>query len=409
MKEIKQAYKAMALQWHPDRHPNDAEHATRRFLEVQDAYQMLMRECYPWDSAISSPVHQRAESTSTYQSGSCFSSSASTLGSFIHVSASSMDSLVTPASTIKSSTSSDKSYPSDSQWFGGSQPTVDSHPPQYAKDDHIRRTHFPSMSPLGRMRASHSSENLRHNSNMWSNYTPPSLPKYSTTRTSRDSHTFTIVPPSRQHHSPPPASSWDHYRLHENHQALSLRSLGIGPAKEWMYSLGLSLEELLNGKHCTFSLSRNLISGKSQNVVLEVEIPPGCREGVRIFCRGVGHERKDGTRQAIAFIIEELGHEHFSRTNDDLFLDVKIPWNDSLRRQAADFAVEGLDRQKHRFRIDYPKDRMLKGKSVIRGAGMPIRSRGKVVGRGSLFVQWEIIPHHPRVLNFVKRFMHFRK
>lgn len=34
MKEIKQAYKAMALQWHPDRHPNDAEHATRRFLEV---------------------------------------------------------------------------------------------------------------------------------------------------------------------------------------------------------------------------------------------------------------------------------------------------------------------------------------------------------------------------------------
>ncbi|KXN88621.1 Chaperone protein DnaJ 2 [Leucoagaricus sp. SymC.cos] len=353
--EIKQAYKTMALRWHPDRHPDNTELATMRFLEVQEAYQMLMQERYPLGSALLSSVHQRSESVSTYESGTCFSASTSTLGSFIHVSASSTESLMTSATTVKSSAPSYKSYPSDSPWYGMGGPTGVYHPPRYA-------------------------------------------------------HSFTIVPPARKPRTPPSAtSSWDHYALHERHQTLCFRSLGIGPAKEWIYGLALTLEELLIGKHCSFSLSRNFNSGKRKTIVLDVDIPPGCREGMRILCRGVGHERKDGSRQDIAFIIEEIGHDHFSRAYDDLLLDVKIPWDDSLRHQVADFVIDGLDGQNHSFRVDYPRDRMLKGKSVIRGAGMPIRSGGKVIGRGNLFVQWEIIAHHPKVLNFMKRFMHFRR
>ncbi|KAF9451904.1 DnaJ-domain-containing protein [Macrolepiota fuliginosa MF-IS2] len=414
--EIKQAYKTMALRWHPDRHPDDVENATRRFLEVQDAYQALMREDrqYLDSTSIPSPVTQCTESVSTYQTyqtGTCFSASTSTLGSFIRVSASSMDSVVTPATTFKSGTSSHKSYPSEPQWGGRNGPTVASHPPQYANDDHSRRTYSkPPAPPFGRPRARHSSENLRQYSEEWSNYTPPSLPKYSTTRQSKDSRTFTIVPPARKQHAPPATTtSWDYYRLHQRHQTLPLRSLGIGPAREWVYSLALTLRELLNGKQCSFSLSRNLISGGTKDVILEVDIPPGCRGGTRILCRGVGHERKDKTRQDIVFIVEELNHDHFSWVHDDLILEVKIPWDGSLRHQGGDFVVEGLDGKGHCFRVDYPWGRMLKGKSVIRGAGMPIRRGGRVVGRGSLIVHWEIIPQHPKVLNFMKRFMHFRR
>jgi DnaJ family protein B protein 4 len=54
----------------------------------------------------------------------------------------------------------------------------------------------------------------------------------------------------------------------------------------------------------------------------------------------------------------------------------------------ADFAVKGIDRQNYCFRIDYPRDRVLKGKSEIRGAGMPIRNRGEVVGRGNFVIQY---------------------
>jgi hypothetical protein len=146
-----------------------------------------MRERCPWDSVVSSPMTQRVESVSTYQSGACFSESMSSLGSFIHVSASSMDSLVTPASTVKSSAPSYKSYPSDSQRYGRNGPTIVFHPPQYAKDDHTHRAYSSPLSTFGRSRARHSTENVRHHPTEWSNYTPPSLPKYSTTRSSRDS------------------------------------------------------------------------------------------------------------------------------------------------------------------------------------------------------------------------------
>ncbi|TFY79613.1 hypothetical protein EWM64_g4398 [Hericium alpestre] len=39
--DIKIAYKKLALKWHPDRHLNDKERATQRFIEIHDAYRAL--------------------------------------------------------------------------------------------------------------------------------------------------------------------------------------------------------------------------------------------------------------------------------------------------------------------------------------------------------------------------------
>ncbi|KAI8870735.1 DnaJ-domain-containing protein [Ramicandelaber brevisporus] len=39
--EIKAAYKKQALKWHPDRHRQDKEEATRKFKEVSEAYEVL--------------------------------------------------------------------------------------------------------------------------------------------------------------------------------------------------------------------------------------------------------------------------------------------------------------------------------------------------------------------------------
>jgi len=40
-KAIKQAYRKMALKWHPDKNPDDREEAERRFREVAEAYEVL--------------------------------------------------------------------------------------------------------------------------------------------------------------------------------------------------------------------------------------------------------------------------------------------------------------------------------------------------------------------------------
>ena len=39
--EIKKRYKKLAVKWHPDRNPNDKENAQKRFMEIQEAYEIL--------------------------------------------------------------------------------------------------------------------------------------------------------------------------------------------------------------------------------------------------------------------------------------------------------------------------------------------------------------------------------
>lgn len=165
-----------------------------------------------------------------------------------------------------------------------------------------------------------------------------------------------------------------------------LRPLGAGSSREWIYPLTLTLEELFSGKHCHFGIVRRMISGKERNVVIELDIPPGCQRGTRILCRGVGHQLPDGSLQDIVFVIEEAVHDRFTRSKDDLFLDLRISWTDDLRRQSKRVGIRGLDGEELSIYIE-ARDKVLTGSHGIRGAGMPIRRQGKVRGRGNLIVR----------------------
>lgn len=39
--DIKRAYKKLALKWHPDKNPEDKDLAQRKFIAVQQAYEVL--------------------------------------------------------------------------------------------------------------------------------------------------------------------------------------------------------------------------------------------------------------------------------------------------------------------------------------------------------------------------------
>jgi DnaJ-class molecular chaperone len=53
IKEIKQKYKMLMKKWHPDKHKDDIEKATKMSSQINDAYETIMHYCnnfqYPFD------------------------------------------------------------------------------------------------------------------------------------------------------------------------------------------------------------------------------------------------------------------------------------------------------------------------------------------------------------------------
>jgi DnaJ C terminal domain len=153
--------------------------------------------------------------------------------------------------------------------------------------------------------------------------------------------------------------------------------------KEWQFPLELTLEELFQGTTIRFRVTRRLLTGKTKQCLVVIDIPQGTYAGTKIRCPGIGHERKNGTRQDVVFIVAEKPHNRFERVEDDLFLEVLVPYVDQLAEQGGDITVEGIDGTMLTVNIPYPIEQTLTdGKVIVKGAGMPFCD-----GRGDLIVK----------------------
>jgi len=200
-------------------------------------------------------------------------------------------------------------------------------------------------------------------------------------------------------------------------------------------------------------------------VVLDVDVPPGCRAGTKIVFRDAGHERRDGMKQDLVFVVREAKHERFVRGHewagdeddvrgerkdedkdkgqerrkdpdkgrdrdekngdrksrkhrkyreDDLVMDVRLPWVDRLKEEKAKVVFSGIDGKELVFEIDCrggkggsgkEKEGKMTGVYILENAGMPVRSNihagdnaNKGAGadtneagqRGRMIIRWEI-------------------
>ncbi|KDQ24354.1 hypothetical protein PLEOSDRAFT_1046712 [Pleurotus ostreatus PC15] len=336
--EITAAYKKLALKWHPDRRLNDQENATKKFVEINDAYRALLNE-----------RRGRSKSTSSSDSRSRSRSSSRTPSN---------DSC---PDFDNRSTSSFTTFESDS--CVGEDDT--------AQDEYMRN---PSMNRSTRPVDTNPTQTTSRLSK-----SPPTISRTSTSIPNFETPSDTELPGT---------------------SALNRRGTVYTSSKEWKYNLKLTLEELFHGKKCRFRLDRYLQSGVKRRIVINIDVPPGCAPGTRIVCAGAGHEHKDGTFQDIVFVVDEESHDMFYRVADDLVMEVTLPWDSNLEKDEGTVRFRGLDGEMLTIKIDYRKERSLKGCNVIFGAGMT--GKGEPSRRGDLFVRyvlpppnWNLGPDHP--------------
>ena len=61
LKEIKNKYKNLMKKWHPDKHKDDTEKATKMSMQINEAYEVILEYCntyeYPFDEESIKKTH----------------------------------------------------------------------------------------------------------------------------------------------------------------------------------------------------------------------------------------------------------------------------------------------------------------------------------------------------------------
>lgn len=124
--------------------------------------------------------------------------------------------------------------------------------------------------------------------------------------------------------------------------------------------------------------------------MVEVNVLPGWKAGTKARFDAAGNENEDGSFQNVIFVVEEKPHDNFTRQGDDLHTKIRIPLVDALCGPSIPPSVTGIDGKSHK--IPLPSGVIKPNAPVrIKGEGMPKRKEGKVIGKGDLVVDWDIV------------------
>ncbi|KIJ51438.1 hypothetical protein M422DRAFT_158495 [Sphaerobolus stellatus SS14] len=162
-----------------------------------------------------------------------------------------------------------------------------------------------------------------------------------------------------------------------------------GPA-EITKPLKVSLEDLYAGTTKRLKVGRRLLSGATEEKILEIEVQPGWKAGTKVRFPHAGNEQPPtGEAQDVVFVVEEKPHPRFTRDGNDLIAKIQIPLVDALTGTGTTQTLEMLDGRKMRLT---PPAGIVKPGTETRtsGEGMPIRKGGVGKSRGDLIVKWEV-------------------
>lgn len=154
--------------------------------------------------------------------------------------------------------------------------------------------------------------------------------------------------------------------------------------------LKVSLEDLYSGATKRLKVGRRLLSGGTEDKVLEIQVLPGWKSGTKIRFPKAGNEQLNGDSQDLVFVVEEKPHDRFTREGNDLVCHVPLPLVDALAGSGGKRVVDSLDGRK--LQVTIPSGIVKPGaQTTVSGEGMPVRKEGSVKSRGNLIAKWDII------------------
>ncbi|EIW84303.1 DnaJ-domain-containing protein [Coniophora puteana RWD-64-598 SS2] len=175
------------------------------------------------------------------------------------------------------------------------------------------------------------------------------------------------------------------------HSRRASGSSGSPQSNEITRPLKLSLEDLYCGATKHLKIGRKLLTGGTEDKVLEIQVLPGWKSGTKIRFPRAGNEQPTGEAQDLVFVVEEKEHPVFTRQGDDLVCRLKIPLVDALAPSGGKQQVNALDGRK--IQVTVPSLGVIKPgqETKIPGEGMPIRKQGSPKKKGDLIVKWDVV------------------
>jgi len=162
--------------------------------------------------------------------------------------------------------------------------------------------------------------------------------------------------------------------------------------------LKVSLEDLYNGTTKHLKVGRRLLSGETEERVLEIVVQPGWKSGTKVRFPRAGNEIQSSSMgsggepqaQDLVFVVEEKPHSRFVREGSELVTTQKLPLVDALTSDGGTRMIETLDGRK--VAVKLPSGVVMPGsESRIVGEGMPIRKEGSVKKKGDIIVKWDVV------------------
>jgi len=154
--------------------------------------------------------------------------------------------------------------------------------------------------------------------------------------------------------------------------------------------LKVTLEELYSGATKRLKVGRKLLSGGTEDKVLEIQVYPGWKSGTKVRFPRAGNEQLTGESQDLVFVVEEKTHDRFVREGNDLITHQSLPLVEALAGNGGKKTVEALDGRK--LQVTIPAGIIKPGQqSVVPGEGMPVRKDGAVKQKGDMIVKWDIV------------------